>query len=102
MDNKIKVTLEYELGGETVKKVVESDFAICMVDSEHDGEPVLQTMILGETNPLNLIMAAAQLQNNIKEAVTKSLLEKREAHAGIHKVSDGLGDILDALMEVLK
>lgn len=102
MDNKVKVTVECELGGKSVKEVIETDFAICMVDSERDGEPVLQTMILGKTNPLNLIMAAAQLQNNIKEAVTKSLLEKREAHAGIHKVSDGLGDILDALMEVLK
>lgn len=102
MDNKVKVTVECELGGKSVKEVVETDFAICMVDSVRDGEPVLQTMILGETNPLNLIAAAAQLQNNVKEAVTKSLLEKREAHAGIHKVSDGLGDILDALMEVLK
>ena len=102
MDNKVKVTVECELGGKSFKEVIETDFAICMVDSERDGEPVLQTMILGETNPLNLIMAAAQLQNNVKEAVTKSLLEKREAHAGIHKVSDGLGDILYALMEVLK
>lgn len=102
MDNKVKVTVECELEGKSVKEVIETDFAICMVDSERDGEPVLQTMILGKTNPLNLIMAAAQLQNNVKEAVTKSLLEKREAHAGIHKVSDGLGDILDALMEVLK
>ena len=102
MDNKGKVTVECELEGKSVKEVVETDFAICMMDSERDGEPVLQTRILGETNPLNLIAAAAQLQNNIKEAVTKSLLEKREAHAGIHKVSDGLGDILDALMEVLK
>ena len=102
MDNKVKVTVEYELGGESVKKVVESDFAICMVDSERDGEPALQTMILGRANPLKLIMAAAQLQDNVKEAVMKNFLEKREAHAGIHKVSDGLGNILDALMEVLK
>ena len=102
MDNKVKVTVEYERGGELVKEVVESDFVICMADSEYNGKPAFQTMILGKTNPLNLIAAAAQLQNNVKEAVTKSLLEKREAHAGIHKVSDGLGDILDALMEVLK
>lgn len=102
MDNKIKVTVEYELGGESVKKVVETDFAICMVDSEHNGEDALQTMILGHANPLKLIMAAAQLQDNVKEAVMENFLEKSKAHAGIHKVSDGLGDILDVLMEVLK
>ena len=102
MDNKVKVTIEYESEGETVKKVVESDFAICMVDSEHNGESFLNTMILGKTNPLKLIKAAAQLQDNVKEAVIKNFLKKSEAHAGIHKVSDGLGDILDALMEVLK
>ena len=50
MDNKIKVTVEYETGGESVKKVVETDFAICMVDSEHNGEPALQTMILGNAD----------------------------------------------------
>ena len=102
MDNKVKVTVEYELEGESVKKVVESDFAICMVDSEHDGEPALQTMILGHANPLKLIMAAVQLQDNVKEAVMENFLEKSKAHAGIHKVSDGLGDIFDVLMEVLK
>ena len=102
MDNKVKVTVEYEHEGELVKKVVETDFAICVVDSEHNGEPVLQTMILGNANPLKLIMAAAQLQDNVKEAVMKNFLEKREAHAGIRKLSDGLGDVIDALMEVLK
>lgn len=102
MDDKVKVTVEYAFGGELVKKVVETDFAICMVDSECDGEPALQTMILGCTNPLKLIMASAKLQDNVKEAVIKSFLEKREAHADIHKVSDGLGDILDVLTEVLK
>ena len=102
MDNKVKVTVEYEHGGESVKKVVESDFAICMVDSEHNGESALQTMILGKTNPLKLIAAATRLQDNVKKAVMENFLEKSEAHAGIHKVSDGLGDILDALMEVLK
>ena len=102
MDNKVKVTVEYEHGGELVKEVVESDFAICMVDSEHNGESALQTMILGCTNPLKLIMASAQLQENVKEAVMKNFLEKSKAHAGIHKVSDGFGDILDVLTEVLK
>ena len=102
MDNKVKVTVEYEHGGESVKKVVDTDFVICMVDSEQGDEPSLQTMIIGRSNPLKLIMAAAQLQDNVKEAVMKNFLEKREAHAGVHKVSDGLGDILDALMEVLK
>lgn len=102
MDNKIKVTIEYEHEGKSVKRVVDTDFVICMVDSEKGGEPSLQTMIVGRSNPLKLIMAAAQLQDNVKEAVMEDLLEKSEAHAGIHKVSDGLGDILDALMEVLK
>lgn len=102
MDNKVKVTVEYEHGGELVKKVVETDFAICMVDSEHNGEPALQTMILGCANPLKLIMASAQLQENVKEAVMKNFVEKNKAHAGIHKLSDGLGDVIDALMEVLK
>ena len=102
MDNKVKVTVEYECGGELVKKVVESEFAICMVDSEHNGKSALQTMILGKTNPLNLIMAAAKLQDNVKKAVMEDFLEKSEAHTGIHKVSDGLGDLLDALVEVLK
>ena len=102
MDNKVKVTVEYELGGETIKKVVESDFAICMVDSEHNGKSALRTMILGRANPLKLIMASAQLQDNVKEVVMKNFLEKREAYAGIHKLSDSLGDVIDALMEVLK
>ena len=102
MDNKVKVTVEYEHGGELVKKVVETDFVICMVDSEHNGEPVLQTMILGNSSPIKLIMASAQLQENVKEAVMKNLAEKNKAHAGIHKLSDGLGDVIDALMEVLK
>ena len=102
MDNKVKVTVEYECGGELVKKVVESDFAICVVDSEHNGKSALQTMILGKTNPLNLIMAAAKLQDNVKEALMENFLSENRAHAGIHKVSDSLGDILDALMEVLK
>ena len=102
MDNKVKVTVEYEHGGELVKKVVETEFAICMVDSEHNGEPALQTMILGCANPLKLIMASAQLQENVKEAVMKNFVEKSEAHAGIHKLSDSLGDVIEALMEVLK
>lgn len=102
MDNKVKVTVEYEHGGELVKKVVETEFAICMVDSEHNGEPALRTMILGCANSLKLIMASAQLQENVKEAVMKNFLEKSEAHAGIHKLSDSLGDVIDALMEVLK
>ena len=102
MDNKVKVTVEYECGGELVKKVVESDFAICVVDSKHNGESALQTMILGKTKPLKLVMAAAKLQDNVKEAVIKSFLEKSKAHADIHKLSDGFGDILDVLMEVLK
>ena len=102
MDNKVKVTVEYECERELVKKVVETDFAICMVDSEHNGEPALKTMILGCANPLKLIMASAQLQENVKEAVMKNFLEKSEAHAGIHKLSDSLGDVIDALMEVLK
>lgn len=102
MDNKVKVTVEYEHGGELVKKVVETDFAICMVDSEHNGESALQTMILGRANPLRLIMAAAQLQENVKEAVMKNFVEKNKAHAGIHKLSDSLGDVIDALMEGLK
>ena len=102
MDNKVKVTVEYECKGELVKKVVESDFAICVVNSKHNGESALQTMILGKTKPLKLIMAAAQLQDNVKKAVMKNFLENREAHAGIHKLSDGLGDVIDALMEVLK
>ena len=102
MDNKVKVTVEYEHGGELVKKVVETDFAICMVDSEHNGEPNLQTMIVGRSNPLKLLMAAAKLQENVKDAVMENFLSENKAHAGIHKVSDGLGDILDTLMEVLK
>lgn len=69
MGNKVKVTVEYEHGGELVKKVMETDFAICMVDSEHNGESTLQTMILGKTNALKLIMASAQLQENVKEVV---------------------------------
>ena len=69
MDNKVKVTVEYEHGGELVKEVMETDFAICMVDSEHNGESTLRTMILGKTKPLNLIMASAQLQENVKEVV---------------------------------
>lgn len=102
MDNKVKVTVEYECEGELVKEVVESDFAICMVDSEHNGKSALRTMILGKTNPLKLITAAAHLQDNVKKAVMENFLSENKAHAGIHKVSDGLGDILDALMEVLK
>lgn len=102
MDNKVKVTVEYEHEGELIKKVAETEFAICMVDSEHNGEPALQTMILGCANPLKLIMAATQLQDNVKEAVMKNFLEKSEARAGIHKLSDSLGDVIDALMEVLK
>ena len=102
MDNKVKVTVEYELGGESVKKVVETDFAICMVDSEQGDESVLQTMILGRANPLKLLKAAARLQENVKDAVMKGFLEKNRAHTGISKVSDGLRDVLDALMEVLK
>lgn len=90
------------MGGESVKKVVDTDFAICMVDSEQNDEHVLQTMILGQANPLKLLMAAAQLQENVKDTVMEGFLDKSEAHAGIHKVSDGLGDILDVLMEVLK
>ena len=102
MDNKVKVTVAYEHEGELVKEVVESDFAICMMDSEHNGKSALRTMILGKTNPLNLIMAAAKLQDNVKKAVMEDFLEKSEAHAGIHKLADGLGDVIDALVEVLK
>ena len=102
MDNKVKVTVEYEHGGELVKKVVETKFAICMLDSEHNGEPALQTMILGCANPLKLIMASARLQENVKDAVMEGFMNKSKAHTGIHKVSDGLGDVLDALAEVLK
>ena len=102
MDNKVKITFEYEHGGESIKKVVETKFAICMLDSEHNGEPALQTMILGCANPLKLIMASARLQENVKDAVMKGFLEKNRAHTGISKVSDGLRDVLDALMEVLK
>lgn len=101
MDNKVKVTVEYERGGELVKEVVESDFVICMADSEYNGKPAFQTMILGKTNPLNLIMAAAQLQNNVKEAVMGGFLKESKAHEDIRKVSDGLRDILNELMEVL-
>jgi hypothetical protein len=43
-----------------------------------------------------------KIKVNVKEAVMENFLEKSKAHAGIHKVSDGLGDILDVLMEVLK
>ena len=102
MDNKVKVTVEYEHEGESVKKVVDTDFVICIADSEQGGESNLQTMIVGRSNPLKLLMAAAKLQENVKDAVMKGFLEKNKAHAGIHKLSDGLGDILDALMEVLK
>ena len=102
MDNKVKITFEYEHGGESIKKVVETDFAICMVDSEQGDESVLQTMILGWANPLKLLMAAARLQENVKDTVMEGFMNKSKAHTGIHKVSDGLGDVLDALAEVLK
>ena len=100
MDNKVKVTVEYEHGGESVKKVVDTDFVICMVDSEQDDEPSLQTMIIGQANLLKLLMAAAQLQENVKDAIMKSFVNRSKAHAAISKVSGDLEDVLNALVEV--